>query len=354
MGELLGIGLTHYPPLCGLDEDMTHLLKVTLDDDSIPSHHRDPAAWPAAMRAEWADDEGHAAAADHRLALVEAFGEVRRAIDEFEPDTVIIVGDDQYENFQEDIVPPFAVLAYGDVICRPWGEAHNSSAMEDRANVWGEPHTTEFLVPGSPELAKLLATGLLERDIDVAYAYRQLHHPSLSHAFINAILFLDYERTGFSYPVIPLAVNCYGSSVISRKGFMTRFDDQPDPDPPSPSPRRLMAVGAAIADVVDQSDLRVALIASSSWSHAFLCDKTWRLRPDTPADRRLYDEMVRGSYDELSARSVADLEESGQQEVLNWFVLFGAMQHMHRTPGWTTLVETDIFNSNKVFAVYPT
>ena len=38
---------------------------------------------------------------------------------------------------------------------------------------------------------------------------------------------------------------------------------------------------------------RVALAASSSWSHAFLNDKNWHLRPDTAADQRLYDAFVR-------------------------------------------------------------
>lgn len=353
MGDILGIGLSHSPPLCGLDEDMVHPLRSTLNDDSIPEDRRDPASWPEAMQAEWADDEGTAAAAGHRAALVEAFRHVRGAIDEFAPDVLVIVGDDQYENFREDIVPPYAILAYGDVTCRPWGEAQESSAMQGRSNIWRESSDTEFLVRGRPNVAKKLATGLLERDIDVAYAYRQLHHPSLSHAFINAILFLDYDRTGFSYPIVPLAVNCYGSAVISRRGFMARFDERPEPDPPSPTPRRLMAVGAALADVVKQSDLRLALVASSSWSHAFLCDKTWRLRPDTSADKRLYEDMLHGSYDKISARSVTDLEESGQQEVLNWYVLFGAMQHLQRTPSWATLIETDIFNSNKAFAIYP-
>ncbi len=32
----------------------------------------------------------------------------RAAIDEFKPDFVVIWGDDQYENFKEDIVPPFS------------------------------------------------------------------------------------------------------------------------------------------------------------------------------------------------------------------------------------------------------
>ncbi len=354
MGDILGIGLSHYPPLCGLDEDMAHPLRSTLSDNSIPAAHRDPASWPSAMQAEWGDDNGRSAAARHRAELVAAFAKVRAAIDDFKPDALVIIGDDQYENFREDIIPAYAILAYDDLICRPWGDVQHSAAMGGRENIWGEGPDTEFEVRGSPSLGRGFVTGLLERDIDVAYAYKPLHYPGLTHAFINALLFLDYERSGLDYPVIPLAVNCYGRAVVSRKGYIGRFADETEPDPPSPSPRRLMDVGAALADVIANRSERIALVASSSWSHAFLCDKTWRIRPDTPADRELYNEMVAGDYERLSTRPLASLEDSGQQEVLNWYVLFGAMRQLRRTPAWSTLVETDVFNSNKAFAVYPT
>ena len=353
MGELLGAGLSHYPPLCGRDEDMSHLLVATLEDESIPAEYRDVATWPAPMRAEWSHDRGAAAAAAHRSRLVEGFRRVRAAIDDFGPDAVVIIGDDQYENFREDLIPPFAVLAYDDMICRPWSEAQLSSAMTGRENVWGEPADTQVPVRGHPDIARELVTGLISRDIDIAYAYRPLHHPSLSHAFLNAVLFLDYDRRGFPHPVVPLAVNCYGRAVVSRRGFMARWDDSTRPDPPSPSPRRMMAVGSALAEVIASSELRIALVASSSWSHAFMCDKTHRLRPDTPADRLLFDLMTRGRYDELSDYALAEVEDSGQQEVLNWFVLFGAMARSGLTPSWATLVESHIFNSNKAFALYP-
>ncbi len=354
MGEILGLGLSHYPPLCGMDEDMAHPLRTTLSDESIPAAHRHPSSWPAAMQSEWGDDEGRSAAAHHRSELVQAFARIRAALDDFDPDAIVIVGDDQYENFREDIIPPYAILAYDDLTCRPWEEAQGSSAMSGRRNVWGEGPDTRFEVRGSPSLGRALATGLLERDIDIAYAYRPLHHPNLSHAFINALLFLDYERTGLSYPVLPLAVNCYGRAVISRRGYIGAFDSHCEPDPPSPSPRRLMALGSALADVMRHRDERIALVASSSWSHAFLCDKTWRIRPDTPADHQIYRHMIDGDYQMLSDRPLRALEDSGQQEILNWYVLFGAMRELGRTPVWSTLIESDIFNSNKAFAIYPT
>ena len=38
--------------------------------------------------------------------------------------------------------------------------------------------------------------------------------------------------------------------------------------------------------------------------------------------------------------------------MLNWFALAGAMEELGAELEWSDWVETDIFNSNKVFAAY--
>ena len=48
MGEILGLGMTHYPPLTGLDENMAGILRRVLQDPGLPERYRDPASWPAA------------------------------------------------------------------------------------------------------------------------------------------------------------------------------------------------------------------------------------------------------------------------------------------------------------------
>jgi len=113
-----------------------------------------------------------------------------------------------------------------------------------------------------------------------------------------------------------------------------------------------MDVGAATARALRDSDWRVALIASSSWSHAFLCDKTWRLYPDMDSDRHLFNALERADYDAWQDVSLDALEDAGQQELLSWFALIGAMKELGRAPTWATMVESYIFNSNKVFALF--
>jgi hypothetical protein len=351
MAEILGLGITHYPPLCWPDEHMAFPLRWTLEDPGIPEPERDPAAWPAAMRVELGADDGLSSAARHRAALVDGFAQVRAALDEFRPDVVVIWGDDQYENFHEDVIPAFCVLALDDETVTPWIDP-----IMPAPNVWGEPAEAPWTIAGAPDVGRHLADGLLDRDIDVAYAYQRLHREKYPHAILNSLLFLDYQRVGFPYRVVPFTVNCYGRLIVTRRGGLARFPEAgaiEATDPRSPSPRRCMQLGRAAVDVLRDSPWRVAMVASSSWSHAFLHDKAWRLYPDVDADRALYEALQHGKYETWEAVTLDDVEAAGQQEMLNWFCLAGAMQALDRIPSWSTFVETHIFNSNKCFAIYP-
>ena len=115
MAEILGLGLTHYPPLCVTDDKMAWIMERALKDPGVPPAAIDPANWPPAMRAEWGDDRGLRGATAHRAALVADFARMRAELEAFKPDVVLVFGDDQYENFREDLIPPFAILAYDDI-----------------------------------------------------------------------------------------------------------------------------------------------------------------------------------------------------------------------------------------------
>ena len=351
MAEIIGIGISHYPPLAEVDENMAGLLKHTLGDPHLPDACRERTNWPEGMREEWGKDEGVIAAARHRRALLDGFRKMREELDRFNPDFIVIWGDDQYENFVEDIIPPFCVMAYDQIDARaPWGERWFYGP-----NAWNEPEDKKFTYRGHRQAAKNLITGLLGEGFDVSYAYKPLHHP-LGHAFLNSVLFLDYDRKGFDYPIVPFQINCYGRRVISQKAFLPDLAHPLGPedfDPPSPTPERTFRLGAATARVLARSPWRVALIASSSWSHAFLTAKHHWMYPDREADRYLYDAMVAGDYDKWRTYSLSQIEDSGQQEVLNWHALVGAMAELGRgKPDEATLIQTYIFNSSKVFAVF--
>lgn len=347
MAPMLGLGVTHSPLLAGRDADMARILRRILQDPALPEGLRRPEGWPEPMRREWGADEGLSAARRHREAAVPWFREARRRLDDFAPDLVLIWGDDQYENFKEDIIPPFCVLAYDSIEHQPW-------AQTPWPNVWDEPKDATFVYKGHRPAAKSLVTGLLAEGFDVSYAYKPLHHP-LGHAFMNTLLFLDYDRQGFPYPVVPFQVNCYGRRVIAQHGGVGTVGNVAKDerlDPPSPPPWRCFDLGRACARVLSRSPWRAALIASSSWSHAFLTRKHHLLYPDVHADRAMYETLRAGDYEAWRQTPLAAIEDSGQQEILNWMCLAGAMAELGSRPDKIEFLETYIFNAPKCFALY--
>ena len=355
MGEIIGLGVSHYPPFSGLDNDLSGILRKTLTDPDIPEEAKDPANWPELMREEWGDDEGVSGGAVHRENMVRGLREVRAALDDFKPDAVIIFGDDQYENFQEDIIPPYCVFAYDDMDVYPWTDVHESGMLGGKPNIWNEPVDTRRHVRGDRDGARHIVSELIQSGFETAYAYEPLHHPGLAHAFLNTVLYLDYDRKGFDYPVIPVQINCYGPYVIVHKGFMSKLADRARQlDPPAPLPSRCFDLGANIARICLESDKRVAFVASASWSHAFLTDKTWRVQPDVEYDKALYEKLVDCDYQHFRNLTPAELAETGNPEMLNWCAMLGAVDHAGGRLAYSDFVESYVYNSCKVAAVFKT
>jgi hypothetical protein len=353
MGDVLGIGITHYPMLATVDSHMANLMKTVLKDPDIPAERKDVANWSEQARQEWSDDQGTAAAGRHREKLLAGLAKTRAAIDEFDPEILIVWGDDQYENFREEVIPAFCVLAYQQSEVEAFA-VNKLLKLPPPSDVSLD---LTFEMRGDPDFAKQIVSDANEDGIDLAYSYEQRKGVHFPHAFANTQVFLDWANYGqkFPYPIVPIAVNCYGEHVIARKGGIAKFAEiqaGEDLDPPGPSPKRCFEMGAAVARSVRASGKRVALVASSSWSHAFLNDKDWHLRPDTEADRALYDAMVAEDYDRWISTTTRDVVSAGQHEMLNWFALLGAMNELGLKLDWSEFVDTEVLNSNKVFAIF--
>lgn len=345
MAAILGLGMTHYPALIR-DENMTRALREALASKRVPDAAKDPRNWPAGMREEWADDQGDANGRKHRERCFQATRAVRARLDAFKPDLVVIFGDDQYENFTEDVVPPFCVFAVDEMRSRP--------LPKQWRNVWDEPRDKEFVHQGHAKAARWLVNRLAEQNIAVPYAYKLRYERGLAHAFSNTLLLLDVDRKGFPYPVIPFHVNCYGGDLIRSHGGSATLDEiGDDPDPPAPSPTVCFDLGRAVARAFAASPWRVALIGSSSWSHAFLTGKHDWLRPDVESDRERFEELRGGRSEKWRDLTGRQMEAAGQHEMLNWVVLAGAMSELGRTrPEIIDWVETYVMNSTKCFAAF--
>ena len=357
MAEILGLGLTHFGGFMFSDAEMGSRITAALKGAKLPAHLKNPANWPARMREEWGDDEGAGFAARHRADYFAGLRRIREALDAFKPDAVIIFGDDQYECFREDLVPPYCVFINSAFEVKPYLRARGLGG--DTPNIWNDPYDTVLRYDSTPKIAKRLVVELLKQGFDPAYAYDVPHQHYLGHAFANTLLFLDHERRGWPYPIIPFAINAYGSALIREKGGLVAApgpNDGPqddEPDPPGPSPQRCFDLGVAIARTLRASPWRVALVATASFSHAFLTDKNHRFFPDVPSDRLRFGEIKAGNYRAWRELPLAMLEDCGQHELLNWYPVIGAMAELGQPPSYCELLETYTMNSNKCVAVFP-
>jgi hypothetical protein len=355
VAEILGLGLSHFGGFMFSDEEMSSRIKARLEDGSLPAHLDRPSKWPAGMRDEWGNDEGASFARRHREQYFQGLGRVRAALDDFQPDVVIIFGDDQYECFREDLVPSYCVFVGDEFQSKPYLRARGLGG--GTPNIWNDPFDLVIRTPGAGDVARYILSGLLERDFEPAYSYRLPHQDYLGHAFTNTLMFLDHQRKGWNYPIIPFAINAYGSSLIRAKGGKVEKGapaaGERQPDPPAPSPRRCMDIGRALAQIIAPSPWRVALVATASFSHAFLTAKNDFFFPDMASDRQRHAELAQGKYANWRKLTIPVLEDAGQHELVNWCPMIGAMEELDQTPSYCELMESYLMNSNKCVAIIP-
>ncbi len=340
MGEILGIGCSHGPGILGPPETLTEIyLKFNLKSELTPEHLKDPRNWPAQMREEWGDDEGLAFSRAYQAKLQPAYRKARTAIDEFKPDFVLIFGDDQYEVFQEDLLPPFAIFAVDEVVCG--GQRGDGKA---------------FTMKGHREAGNHIAASLIRSGFDVGCSWRLRNREDYGHAFTSTIQYLDQEEKGFNHPVIPFSINCYGRYMRipgpNRAPIRGRvLVDDEDPPPPSPMPWRTYDLGKEVARIIRESPYRAVIIGSSSWSHASLTAKNNFLWPDIEADHKRFAELESGEFTRWRDLTPEEIVDAGQLEILNWIALAGAMEG--RKPEILTFAESYITNSEKTVCLFP-
>jgi hypothetical protein len=348
MAEILGLGLSHYPGPSVPAEYWPRMIQRNVEIGRVdPALFADKSRWPKPMLAEWGDDEGVTAAREHRRRLLSGYAKLRKVLDDFRPEVVLIWGDDQFENFKRDCVPAFCVGIFQSVTGKPF--ARCGAPFNAKENAWNLPGDTELTLRGHDAAASGLTRALIDEGFDIAYLMETRHPAGLAHSFNNTVLYLDFERRGFDYPIVPFHVNCYGNELMKiAAGAMGEGRDQVSP--PAPSPRRCFEVGAAIARYFAASPWRTALVASSSWSHGSLTKKHGRLYPDLAADRARHDELKDGRFVRWGELDREEIEASGQNEILNWICLAGAMAELGRSVEIVEYVESYVFNSSKCFA----
>jgi len=247
-----------------------------------------PAADTREARAETLDDNRR------RYAHIRAAHEtIRERLARAKVDAVLLIGDDQTENFGPDNLPQLLVYTGGDYVADDWDRKKTAR------------------VSGHPEIALELVEGCLEEGFDVGYSAAFRDGKLLSHAHVEPILYLVQES---GTPVVPVFVNAV--------------------HPPAPSAARCYAFGQALRRVADSrlAGRRIILCASGGLSH-FSPSHPWehhvgsRYVGDISVefDRRIVEWMRAGEGHRLAALSAPELIEHGEAELRQWIVLLGAV-----------------------------
>ena len=211
------------------------------------------------------------------------------------PDVVVVFGDDQHEQFQDDNMPTFAIY-HGKSLPVVAHTGRNPAAWKT-AEEGGWAETAPEYEAGQG-LADHLIRALVDAEFDIARCNKLRPEIGVGHAFS----FL-YRRIlpGGKLPMVPVMVNTYYP-------------------PNQPTPKRCYALGQAVRKAVESwdSDQRVVIMASGGLSHVVI---------DEEIDEMTIDGL-RSKKPEILWRLPRERLWGGTSEILNWIALAGAVESM--------------------------
>lgn len=231
----------------------------------------------------------------------ECVAHLATALDGAALDALIVVGDDQHEQFLEDNMP--SILVY-------WGETIENSTLQlsEQSPDWWKRARSQYherqekrAYPVAHKLGGHLIRHLVEHDFDVSHSRKLPRERGEGHAFGFVHRRLMGERI---VPILPIAMNTYFP-------------------PNQPTPRRCLALGAAIAEAVSAwpEDSRVGIVASGGLSHFTV---------NEALDRAVLEACRARDHAALAAIPENRLR-SGSSEIRNWIVVAGAAAHLDVT-----------------------
>jgi hypothetical protein len=298
---VLGIGTSHSPLLNSPAEDYAKHAEIDakgrklLDKDGEPCSYgellakADPAIKQQIEPAVLTERANRCTANIERIAKV---------IEDAKLDALIVIGDDQNEQFSDDNMP--AMLIY-------WGETieNNPLHMEEDAPAFWRKARSQYHVEGqskqypvASELALHIIKSLIVSQFDVSHSKRLSKDHGEGHAFGFVHQRLMPNKI---VPIVPVALNTYFP-------------------PNQPTPKRCYDLGKAIREAVRSAsgDDRIGILASGGLSHFTV---------DEELDRLILDASKRRDVAALTSIPVSRLN-SGTSEVRNWLTVAGASEHL--------------------------
>jgi hypothetical protein len=218
---------------------------------------------------------------------------LRAELHRIQPDVLVLIGDDQDENYVLDNLPQFAIYTGDEVISTPRGGTEGPRYRCDA------------------ELSRGILEGCVDEGFDLASSRSFPHQALMSHAHRDVLKFMDPDG---KVPLVPIFINAIHV--------------------PAPNPARCYAFGEAIRHAIaaQPDNKRVALYASGGWSH-FTAGYPWPHYQGEHTvgsiavdfDRKIADAVANGRSSELTKLSSADLLANGGIEFRQWMVLLGAL-----------------------------
>ena len=244
----------------------------------MASHSPGITGWPERVGAE------------QRKAVVDAYTEVRRRLDELQPDAIVAVSVEHFTNFHLGNLPAFAI-ATDDSYLGPV-----TKEMAAFLNV--EQHQ----YPGHAALGRHLYEFALDSEFDPSLVEGGL---DFDENFCVPFTHLDPAST---YPLVPVIVNGV--------------------NPPWPTPKRCYDFGRMIRRAVEAQSVveRVVVIGTGGLSHWVGLPESGNINTDF--DREFIARLESGDGERLTDYSREEIDKAGNgaHEIRTWLVAAGAVE----------------------------
>jgi hypothetical protein len=227
------------------------------------------------------------------------FDTLRRELEAYKPDALIMVTDDHSEMYDEHMCQPTLAMFLGEI---GTGVLTLKSPTQD-------PTTSPRVnVNCDTELSQMIAKGLMQRDFDLALTRTK---ETRSIGKVDRGMGHGFTRTApkimpkLDIPAVLIWLNCY-------------YD-------PMPTARRCLALGKALSEICAKSDKRIAIFGTGGLSHDPRGPRAGWI--DEPLDRSVLNAFAEGEPERLESLFTfeSDTFHGGTGEIRNWLVVGGAM-----------------------------
>ncbi len=350
MAEILGLTVSDFPFLRMKPRYMPWVVQANLGAGwATRPHLRDPRNWPEPMRRDWGSDsdQGFTAGKIAQQHEIGQFRLLRKELDRFAPDLILVLYRDSGETFASAERPRFWISAHEQVRAQLyclWGFFRGNYFEED-------PDRVDVLTGHRPA-ALHLARDLEQADIKSRVVDEPLHSNGLGHNALATAVHLDFDQRKFATPIVPIGIDPFRFDRQRNNEGLSPWD-KGNPNPPL-TPAEAFRLGRQIAVSMRRSPWRVALVAGVDWSHAN--DSAWeleRVHPDVEADRARFEQWRRGKFDNWGESWTFDeMEQHAQWEMLVTIVLAGAMTEIQASVRHADFCPTWVCNDNFVTTIF--